>query len=86
MVLATVINEMAPAGSEWKTWAVPVMRRDEAARLEEALTQADEFEHEARRRADAARDLKTALIDGVAAGALTLDTQPTTPGVAVAER
>lgn len=86
MVLATVINEMAAVGTEWKTWAVPAMRRDEAVRLEEALMRADEFEREARRRADAARDLKTALIDGVAAGALTLDAQPTTPGVAVATR
>jgi hypothetical protein len=62
------------------------MRRDEAARLEEALMRADEFEREARRWADAARDLKTTLIEGVAAGALTLDAQPTTPGIAVAER
>ncbi|UQX13211.1 hypothetical protein M5I08_18660 [Candidatus Mycobacterium methanotrophicum] len=85
-VLATVINEMAAVGSEWKTWTVPAMRRDEAARLEAALMRADEFEREARRRADAARDLKTALINGVAAGALTLDAQPTTPGVAAAER
>ncbi|KZS68141.1 hypothetical protein A4G26_26855 [Mycobacterium kansasii] len=85
-VLATVINEMSSAGSEWKTWTVPAMRRDEAARLEEALTRADEFEREARRRADAARDLKTALIEGVAAGALTLDACPTTPGISVAKR
>ncbi|ORB76424.1 hypothetical protein BST46_30200, partial [Mycobacterium timonense] len=73
-------------GSEWKTWTVPAMRRDETVRLEEALMRADEFEREARRRADAARDLKTVLINGVAAGALTLDAQPTTPGVAVAAR
>ncbi|SON62382.1 hypothetical protein MSIMFI_03907 [Mycobacterium simulans] len=86
VVLATVINEMASAGSEWKTWSIPAMRRDEAARLEEALKRVDEFEREARRRADAARNLKTALIEGVAAGALTLDAQPTTPGVAAAQR
>ncbi|KZS62218.1 hypothetical protein [Mycobacterium ostraviense] len=85
-VLATVINEMSSAGSEWKTWTVPAMRHDEAARLEEALTRADEFEREARRRADAARDLKTALIEGVAAGALTLDAYPTMPGISVAEK
>lgn len=86
LVLATVINDMAAAGSEWKTWSVPVLRPDEAARLEEALGRAEEFELEAHRRVDAARDLKTALIDGVAAGALTLDAQPTTPGVAAADR
>jgi hypothetical protein len=86
MVLATVINELAVAGSEWKTWSVPVMRPDEAARLEEALVRADEFEREVCRRSDAVRELKKALIDGVAAGALTLDAQPTTPGIAVVER
>ncbi len=86
MLLATVINEMATAGSEWQTWNVPVMLRDETEQLEAALLAADGFEREARLRADAARDLKKALIDGVAAGALTLDAQPTTPGVAVAGR
>jgi hypothetical protein len=86
LVLATVINEMATAGGEWKTWNVPVLHRDEASRLDEALVRADEFEREARHRSDAARDLKTALIDGVATGALTLDAQATTPGIAVAEK
>jgi hypothetical protein len=80
--LATVINEMCPAGSEWPTWSLPVMARDEADRLEAALVDADRYEREARRRTDAARDLKKALIEGVAAGALTLDAQPTTPGIA----
>ena len=62
------------------------MSRDEADRLEAALLDADRFEHEARRRADAARNLKKALIEGVAAGALTLDAQPTTPGLAGTHR
>jgi hypothetical protein len=81
-VLATVINEMCPVGSEWPTWSLPVMVRDEADRLEAALLDAERYEREARRRTDAARDLKKALIEGVAAGALTLDAQPTTPGIA----
>lgn len=81
-VLAAVINEMCSAGSEWPTWSVPVMVRDEADRLEAALLDADRYERESRRRTDAARDLKKALIEGVAAGALTLDAQPTTPGIA----
>jgi hypothetical protein len=85
LVLATVINEMAAPASEWKTWNIPVLRRDKATHLEDALVRADEFHHEASRRADAARDLKKALIDGVAAGALTLDVQSTTPGVAAAK-
>lgn len=86
MVLATTINQTASPGSEWQTWSVPVLRRDEAERLEAALLAADDYEREASRRVVAARDLKTALIDGVAAGALTLDAQPTTPGVAAANR
>lgn len=80
-VLATVINEICCAGSEWPTWSLPVMARDEADRLEAALLDADRYEREARRRTEAARDLKRALIEGVAAGALTLDAQPTTPGI-----
>lgn len=83
-LLATVINETTTPGSEWPMWSVPVMSRDEVRRLETALLAVEEYEREALRRATAARDLKTALIDGVAAGALTLDAQPTTPGVAVA--
>lgn len=86
MVLATIINQTATPGSEWQTWSVPVLRREEAERLEAALLAADDYEREACRRVEAARDLKTALIDGVAAGALTLDAQPTTPGVAAARK
>jgi hypothetical protein len=84
-VLAAVINETATAGSEWPTWTVPEMSANEAFRLEAALGEIEHYEAEARRRLDAARELKTALIDGVAAGALTLDAQPTTPGVAAAD-
>jgi hypothetical protein len=83
-VLAAVINEMCSAGAEWPTWSLPVIARDEADRLEAVLVDADRYEREARRRTDAARDLKKALIEGVAAGALTLDAQPTTPGIAPA--
>ncbi|MFH5229975.1 hypothetical protein [Antrihabitans spumae] len=85
-VLATVINELVDAESEWLTWRVPVFGREEAQRLETALREADRFESNVRRLSMAAQDLKKALIDGVAAGALTLDTQATTPGIAVAQR
>ncbi|MBP2453011.1 hypothetical protein [Mycolicibacterium lutetiense] len=82
LVLATLINEKAPPGSEWETWSVPVLGREETEHLEAALREADDYERQARRRAQAAVDLKAALIDGVASGALTLDAQATTPGVA----
>jgi len=84
-VLAAAINETATAGSEWPSWTVPEMTAEEAARLEAALGDLERYEAEARRRVEAARALKTALIDGVAAGALTLDAEPTTPGVAAAQ-
>jgi hypothetical protein len=80
LVLATIINETACPGSEWQTWTVPVLQRAEADRLEAALAEADDYEQQARRRIAAARDLKTALINGVAAGALTLDVEHTGPG------
>lgn len=84
-LLATVINEMSPAGSEWETWSVPELTREEADRLEAVLIEAEQYEREVRKRGDAVRELRTALIDGVAAGALTLDAKPTTPGIAVAQ-
>lgn len=84
-VLAAVINETATAGSEWQTWTVPEMSADEAARLEAVFSDIEHYEAEVQRRLSAARELKTALIDGVAAGALTLNAQPTTPGVAAAD-
>lgn len=80
LVLATIINETACPGSEWQTWSVPALPRAEAERLEAALAEADEYEQQASRRVEAARELKTALISGVAAGALTLDVEHSAPG------
>lgn len=85
-VLATAINETAAAGSEWPTWTVPEMSADDASKLEMALGQIEQYEAEVQRRIAAASDLKKALIDGVAAGALNLDASPTTPGVAGADK
>ena len=82
-LLAAVINAKVPGASEWQTWPVPEISRAEADRIEAALADVDRYESELHRRADAVEDLKKALIDGVAAGALTLDAQPTTPGVTV---
>ncbi|WP_167103382.1 hypothetical protein [Mycobacterium sp. DL592] len=84
-LLAAVINHAVTPGSEWQTWSTPAISRDEADRLEAALADVERYEAEATRRLDAATALKKALIDGVAAGALTLNAQPTTPGVAAAE-
>jgi hypothetical protein len=51
-----------------------------AGRLEPTLAEAHEYEHQASRRVAAARGLTTALINGVAAGALTLDVEHSAPG------
>ncbi len=80
LVLAALINETAYPGSEWRTWTVPVLPRAEAERLEAALAEAEAYERQASSRVAAARELKTALINGVAAGALTLDVEHSAPG------
>lgn len=80
MVLAALINNTAYPGSEWETWTVPVLPRAEAERLEVRLAEAHEYEQQASRRVAAVRDLTTALINGVAAGALTLDVEHSAPG------
>jgi len=85
MVLAELINETAYPGSEWRTWTVPVLPRAEAERLEAALVQVHEYQQQADRRVAAARELTTALINGVAAGALTLDLEHRAPGFTRAE-
>jgi hypothetical protein len=86
MVLAALINETAYPGSEWRAWTVPVLPRAEAERLEAALVQVDEYQQQADRRVAAARELTTALINGVAAGALTLDLEHSAPGFTRAEK
>jgi hypothetical protein len=67
--LAAVINHQA-ATSEWQTWSIPIMEPGAATALEVALTQAAEYGTDLRRRQNALHDLTTALIDGVAAGAV----------------
>jgi hypothetical protein len=84
--LAAAINRLPATPSEWQTWSVPVMSGTEALRLEAALAEVDAFEQELRRRSAAVRDLTTALIDGVAAGALTLDAASMTVGAVAPQR
>lgn len=70
-VLAAVINHLVPEGSEWDSWPLPGLPVDELAELEQVLQAAADIETEARQRAEAAVRLKTALVAGFAAGALT---------------
>lgn len=79
-LLTAVINNAA-AGSEWKTWALPSISREESRKVEMTLAGIERYRNELDRRVEAADALTSSLIAGVAAGAITLDAQPTTFGV-----
>lgn len=72
-VLAAQINELAPVGSEWQTWTVPDIPNGDAEALDSALAAAAAHLAVLRRHARAVEDLTTSLIQGVAAGAVTID-------------
>ncbi len=82
-LLATAVNTLAEPGSEWQTWSIPNLNDDDAHHLETVLAQVDAYRREAEAKVRAAHNLATALIDGVAAGAVTLDTADTTSGIEV---
>jgi hypothetical protein len=75
--VAAIINRLPNAPTEWQTWNVPILDTSEVGRLEEALLAAANHETTLRRHLDATVDLVTAMIDGVAAGAVTLTTRTT---------
>lgn len=70
--LAALINELAPAGSEWQDWNVPVLPQPEAAALDAALAAAAAHQELLRTHTEAIKDLTKNLIQGVAAGAVTI--------------
>lgn len=80
--LAALINEHA--SGEWETWTVPDLPRDQAEALDRRLQEVQRFRAELARRDAAAHGLARALIDGVAAGTLSLDTRSTLTGVTAA--
>lgn len=75
--VAAIINRLPNHPAEWQTWNVPILDADEVERLEVALLAAANHETTLRRHLDATRDLVKAMIDGVAAGAVTLTTRTT---------
>lgn len=77
--LAAIINDVSPAASEWQTWSIPVLPAGEVERLEAALVATAAHADLVQRHRDAAQRLTTALIQGVAAGAVTLDIPQTIP-------
>lgn len=70
--LAATINGLG-GNTEWKTWQIPRLPADQVERVEAALGAVDEHLSEIRTREAAAADLVTSLIQGVAAGSVTLD-------------
>lgn len=75
--LAAVINLLPDDAGDWRTWPMPVLEPAKVDAVEAALTDADAYLGELRRRESAMKDLITNLIQGVAAGTVTLDTNPT---------
>lgn len=71
--LAAIVNESAQAPSEWPTWSVPDLSPVERDLLESVLATAADHQARLSRHLDAVHDLVTALVHGIAAGALTLD-------------
>lgn len=75
--MAAIINRLPNEPREWQTWNVPILDANELELLEDALLAAADHETTLRRHWDATRDLVTAMIDGVAAGAVTLTSRTT---------
>ncbi len=73
--VAAIINQLPDEANEWQAWSVPVLDAAVADQLEDALTAAAGYEASMRWRLDAVHDLIEAIIDGVAAGAVTLKHQ-----------
>ena len=71
--LAAVVNETAPAGSEWPAWSVPDLSATERDLLESVLAATADHQARLHSHLDALHDLVTGLVHGIAAGAVTLD-------------
>ncbi|WP_197938807.1 hypothetical protein [Phytohabitans flavus] len=69
--MAAIINYQSST-REWPTWSVPRLDSDAAEALEAALADASTYGAALRDRQAALHDLITALIDGVAAGAVSV--------------
>lgn len=80
-LLAALINTTARAGSDWRTWRVPEVRGDDGPRLEAVIAEIADYRREMQARVAAADDLTIALVEGVGAGAISLDVGATTAGI-----
>ncbi|WAX56202.1 hypothetical protein M6B22_16905 [Jatrophihabitans cynanchi] len=73
--LAAAINEMT--SSEWRTWLIPELPRADIQPLEDALGEIRAHLAELRRREEAATNIITNLIQGVAEGSVALGSSTT---------
>lgn len=71
--LAALINELATPGTEWETWSIPDLPAPESRALDSALKDAASHLRDLRQHEQAVRDLTKNLIQGVAAGEVTID-------------
>jgi hypothetical protein len=71
--LAGMINNVVPPQSEWETWPVPILPSSQAKTLDAALADASNHLAQLHRREQATKDLTIHLIQGVAAGAVTIN-------------
>ncbi|MBI1758770.1 MAG: hypothetical protein HYR62_06040 [Actinobacteria bacterium] len=76
-IAAAIINHYSQSG-EWRAWTVPILDVPGADALEATLADADRYLANLRHRRQAAHDLVVALIDGTAAGAVTVTPPGTT--------
>lgn len=74
--LAAVINLLPDDAGEWRTWNIPLLSARDVEAVESALAAAAIYADELRRRESAMKDLITTLIQGVAAGTVTLEPTP----------
>ncbi|MCZ0912463.1 hypothetical protein O0V02_08555 [Gordonia amicalis] len=80
-VLAAIINSRCDPGTEWQTWRVPGLTAAESEQLERVLADVADYQRAVEQKVTAAKELTMALIDGVAAGDISLDTSETTFGI-----
>ncbi|MEC3894398.1 hypothetical protein [Nocardiopsis sp. LDBS1602] len=74
--MAALINRRPDDANEWRTWNVPIVDAEFVEQLEDALIAAAEHEAWLRKHLVATGDLVSAMINGVAAGAVKLTVPP----------
>ncbi len=72
--VAAIINRLPDDATEWQTWSVPTLDADQVEQLDEALIEAAAYESSLHEHLNAVHSAITAMIDGVATGAVTLTT------------